>query len=267
MNRPGGDAGCLVATRSCVVAHTRAASKPTSISIFWVTLAAQRCQCVDGVRVSRYKPPAAAPRTKKGRSTKQALLLAGRRVFGRDGYAAARVSDIAAEAGLSNGAFYWYYRGKRDVLIELLTGTLADLLEDARSPWLAEHPSESVRITTERYLRFYEANADIFRLLHETVQTDPEVEAMQAATRCRFHERIANMIRRGMELGVLRPTLDPELSTALLGGMTEHYAFTRFVLRRHPDQDIGSVSSELAELWDRATQVDGASSYHPRVGP
>lgn len=205
--------------------------------------------------MSRYQQPATVPRTKKGRSTKQALLVAGRRVFGRDGYAAARVSDIAAEAGLSNGAFYWYYRSKRDVLLELLTQALAELVEHSRSPWRAEQPSESVRITTERYLSFYQANADIFRLLHETLQTDPEVEAMQAATRRRFHDRIVKMITRGIDQGVLRASLDPELSTALLGGMTEHYAFTRFVLGRHPDQDISSVSSELAELWAQGARA------------
>lgn len=177
------------------------------------------------------------------------MLAAGRIVFGRDGYAAARVSDIAAEAGLSNGAFYWYYRDKRGLLIEELTRLLDELLEYARSPWRAEQPTESVQLTTERYLRFYQANADLFRVLHETMQTDAEVEAMQASTRRHFHERIVRMIRRGTEQGLVRPSLDPELGAALLGGMTEHYAYTRFVLRRYPDRDIGEVSAELAALW------------------
>lgn len=206
--------------------------------------------------MDHHQQAAAAPKTRKGRGTKEALLAAGRRVFGREGFAAARVSDIAAEAGLSNGAFYWYYRSKRELLVELLTSTLDRLLEHGRSPWQPERPSESVRLTTERYLRFYEANADIFRVLHETIQTDPDVEAMQAATRRQFHERITKMIRRGIDAGVLRPTLDPELATALLGDMTEHYAYMRFVLHRHPDQDIGQVAAQLAEVWAHGTRTD-----------
>lgn len=188
-------------------------------------------------------------------------------MFGRDGYAAARVSDIAAEAGLSNGAFYWYYRDKRDLLIEQLTRLLDQLLEQARSPWRPERPSESVRLTTERYLRFYEANADLFRVLHETMQTDPQVEAMQAATRRHFHERIVRMIRRGIERGVMRPSLDPDLGAALLGGMTEHYAYTRFVLRRYLNRDLGEVSAELAELWAHGVVIaDGAAGLTPSRG-
>lgn len=195
------------------------------------------------------QPPAATPKTKKGRSSKDALLAAARRVFGRDGFSAARVSDIAAGAGLSNGAFYWYYRDKREVLLELLDRVLTELFEQSRSPWRPDDPSGSVRATTERYLRFYAANVDVFRVLHETVQTDPDVEAMQNATRRQFHERIARMIERGIERGVIRPTLDPQLGAALLGGMTEHYAYTRFVRRRYPERDIDSVSVELTELW------------------
>lgn len=211
-----------------------------------------------GAPVNSHQPPAATPRTRKGRSSKEALLAAGRVVFGRDGYAAARVSDIAGEAGLSNGAFYWYYRDKRELLVEQLTRLLDQLLEQARAPWKAERPSESVRLTTDRYLRFYQANADLFRVLHETMQTDPEVESMQADTRRQFHERIVRMITRGIERGRVRPTLDPELGAALLGGMTEHYAYTRYVLGRYPDRDIGEVSAALAGLWARGAFTDSA---------
>lgn len=199
--------------------------------------------------MTQRQTPTATPKTRKGRSTKEALLAAGRAVFGRDGYAAARVSDIAAEAGLSNGAFYWYYRDKRELLLEQLDRLLGDLLSHAHAAWRAERPSESVRLTTERYLRFYEANADLFRVLHEAMQTDAEVEEMQSRTRRHFHERIVRMVRRGIERGVVRPDLDPELGAALLGGMTEHYAYARFVLHRYPDRDIAEVSAELAALW------------------
>lgn len=189
------------------------------------------------------------PKTSKGRGSKAALLEAARAVFGRDGFAAARVSDIAARASMSNGAFYRYYTDKRGVLTELITRLLAELYDESRARWDARAPIDSVVLTTERYLRFYERNRDLFRVLHETMQTDPEIEAMQAETRRHFHERIVRMIERGSQRGFIRPNLDPELGAALLGGMTEHYAYTRFVLDRYPDQDLAKVSDELARLW------------------
>nr|WP_246331248.1 TetR/AcrR family transcriptional regulator [Saccharopolyspora hordei] len=178
-------------------------------------------------------------------------MRAARTVFGRSGFAASRVADIAAEAGMSSGAFYRYYADKREALVELLTGLLQGLFEQSRAKWNPADAVESVVITTERYFRYYADNADLFRVLHETAQTDPEIEAMQAESRRGFHDRIIRMARRGIERGVLRPDLDPELSAAFLGGMTEHYAYTRFVLRRYPDRDITEVSRELTAFWAR----------------
>lgn len=193
--------------------------------------------------------PVASPKTPKGRGSKETLLRAARTVFGRSGFAASRVADIAAEAGMSSGAFYRYYTDKREALVELLTELLNGLFEQSRARWNPTDAIESVVITTERYFGYYADNADLFRVLHETAQTDPTIEAMQAESRRTFHDRITRMARKGKEQGLIRPDLDPELSAAFLGGMTEHYAYTRFVLHRYPEQDIHAVSRQLANFW------------------
>ncbi|WP_158228195.1 TetR/AcrR family transcriptional regulator [Pseudonocardia sp. MH-G8] len=204
--------------------------------------------------------PVADPRTKKGRGSKEALLRAARVVFGRDGFAAARVSDVAAEAGMSNGAFYRYYVDKNAVLIELITMLLQQLYDESQARWSPRDPVESVVVTTERYFRFYARNADLFGVLHETMQTHPEIEAMQADNRKDFHERITRMIGRAVEKGLMRADVDPDLGAALLGGMTEHYAYYRFVLHRYPERDLGDVSRELAKVWAVGTFSEQARS-------
>lgn len=197
--------------------------------------------------------PVASPKTPKGRGSKESLLRAARTVFGRSGFAASRVADIAAEAGMSNGAFYRYYTDKREALVELMAELLEGLFEQSRARWNPTDAIESVVISTERYFRYYADNSDLFRVLHETAQTDPEIEAMQAESRRTFHDRIRRMARKGKERGLIRPDLDPELSAAFLGGMTEHYAYTRFVLHRYPEREIHEVSRELANFWAHGT--------------
>lgn len=197
--------------------------------------------------------PVSSPKTPKGRGSKETLLRAARTVFGRSGFAASRVSDIAAEAGMSSGAFYRYYTDKREALVELMAELLDGLFEQSRSRWNPTDAVESVVITTERYFRYYEDNADLFRVLHETAQTDREIEAMQAERRRTFHDRITRMARKGIERGLIRPDFDPDLGAAFLGGMTEHYAYTRFVLHRYPDRELLEVSRELANFWARGT--------------
>lgn len=47
---------------------------------------------------------------------RQRILEAAARVLRREGYAAAGVDALAAEAGLTSGAIYGHFKGKRDVL-------------------------------------------------------------------------------------------------------------------------------------------------------
>ncbi len=47
--------------------------------------------------------------------TKENILHAALRLFARDGYEAASVSDIAGELGITKGALYKHYRNKRDI--------------------------------------------------------------------------------------------------------------------------------------------------------
>jgi AcrR family transcriptional regulator len=52
--------------------------------------------------------------------TRRKLLKAARRVFARDGFEAARIEDIAQDAGHSRGAFYANFDSKEDLFFALL---------------------------------------------------------------------------------------------------------------------------------------------------
>jgi AcrR family transcriptional regulator len=60
-------------------------------------------------------PPAEEPG--KAEATRQSILEAAARIFRRDGYSAARLSDIAAEIGMKAGSLYYHF-GSREALVE-----------------------------------------------------------------------------------------------------------------------------------------------------
>ena len=60
-------------------------------------------------------------------STQEALLAAAADVFARHGYEYATLTDIAAEAGLSGGSIYNYFRGKPELFLEVVRRTLSIL--------------------------------------------------------------------------------------------------------------------------------------------
>src|SRR5260221_3876287 len=57
------------------------------------------------------------------------LLDAAIRVFARKGFHAARVGDIAEEAGVAHGLLYHYFRSKEDVLETIFRETWTRLVE------------------------------------------------------------------------------------------------------------------------------------------
>ena len=87
-------------------------------------------------------PRSAAANQRIKDARRQALLVAARRVFARNGLAATRISDIAAEAHVSQGLVYHYFPNKEALFAEIVEGALretanlaAGALEQHRSAW------------------------------------------------------------------------------------------------------------------------------------
>ena len=62
------------------------------------------------------------------------LIEAGRKLFAEKGYFNTRISDIAQDAGMSQGNVYWYFSSKEELLKAVLADgfeTLGDLMQSA----------------------------------------------------------------------------------------------------------------------------------------
>jgi AcrR family transcriptional regulator len=70
------------------------------------------------------------PRRQRHEEGRARLLEAALRVLSRKGFEGTSVEDVCRAAGYSKGGFYFYFRGKDDVLLQLVEG-LVDGSEDA----------------------------------------------------------------------------------------------------------------------------------------
>ena len=62
----------------------------------------------------------------RARETRTKILDAARKVFGDRGFGQATVEDIAAEAGVSNGALYHHFANKQELFKAILTVHISD---------------------------------------------------------------------------------------------------------------------------------------------
>lgn len=124
--------------------------------------------------------------------TRERLLAAALEVFGEDGFAAARVEDVAARAGASRATFYLHFRGKAEIA-EALMETV-EPLEDAIWSELGE-AAKRRRADVRRWLgeltQLWEAHRDYFVVLEQAVAVEPGVASRYAASRRRRTQLVA----------------------------------------------------------------------------
>ena len=197
------------------------------------------------------------PPTVKGRDARRRLLEAGKKLFGADGYASARVLDITEAAGLSSGSFYRYFKDRRELLLVLLDEMLSEAFDFARARWDDDQPTESVRLTIERYFDFYHRNNALMGVIVELAQTDPDVREIWRESRQSFYTRIAHALSRGVTTGATRDDIDVEVAAELLGSMTEFYAFQRYALNGDALKDVSArdAAAALAEIWSHGVET------------
>ena len=72
--------------------------------------------------------PDRGDRGDRGGDKRERILLAAERIFARHGFFAARVSEIAKEAGVADGTIYLYFKSKDDLLVSLFEDRIMLLL-------------------------------------------------------------------------------------------------------------------------------------------
>jgi len=99
------------------------------------------------------------------RLAKEKIRAAAIDVFVKKGFHSASIEDVAKSAGISKGLLYNYFKGKTDLLAELVQtriGEIVDVMESAlqlpeprdQLHYIAEHSLQNVREQPDAY-RFY----------------------------------------------------------------------------------------------------------------
>jgi len=141
---------------------------------------------------------AASPATKKGQQTRARALEAAGKVFGRDGYVEARMSDIAAEAGLSNGALYRYFDNKTDVFAALIADLHDEFYEYSghTAQLLEVDPLAALMEANRGYIEHYHRNRDVMRAFIEAAAVEERFRRILWEMRIRHVKRFARAMRR-----------------------------------------------------------------------
>jgi AcrR family transcriptional regulator len=189
--------------------------------------------------------------TDRGRAARAHLVKAARIVFERDGYLAARVEDIVAEAQVARGSFYTYFPSKKEVFRELSADVAAEVQRAVRYKDAGiDDVFASLDESNRRFLSVYRANSAFLALIEQVSTVDPEIHDVRLRTRQAHVRRVERSIRRWQLAGLADDTIDPASTAGALVSMLSNFAY--WWLAGGDEYDDELATTTLTDIWARA---------------
>ena len=171
------------------------------------------------------------------------ILEAAVHVFARKGYHAARVGDIAEEAGVAHGLLYHYFPSKESLLETIFRETWRDVLDTVRS---VEQTEENARAQiagiTKILLRAWRRDPDLVRVLVRDVTRSSHLQDRIDEIGAAF-AGLERVIARGQQQGEFRADLDARMVSYVFYGALEEI-LTGWVLGQLEDDDDAIARAE-----------------------
>lgn len=169
--------------------------------------------------------------------SREKILSTARRLFAARGFNGCNVSDIAREAGMSQGNIYWYFPSKKDIYMAILTEGFADLgslmAQTAGSKGTALEKLDAYLGEFFRLMK--EGGGDEFVAIVTPLlaQSGPvgmaDFGVSTHAVGAGYHASLNAIFTQGQEEGVFTNEVDPNVLSTFL------FSFTNGLMLMYPD--------------------------------
>lgn len=112
--------------------------------------------------------------------SKEKIRTAAMELFIKKGYYATSINDVAIQAGISKGLLYNYYKGKEELLSEMVDTRIREVVEVMEGATVFERPIEQLRHIVEGAIDNVSQRPEVFRFyLHLQTQPEADVELIK----------------------------------------------------------------------------------------
>ncbi len=200
------------------------------------------------------EPLPRAPRQARSLRTRDSLLRAAEALFIERGYAGVTADEIAAAAGVSVGAFYNYYRNKRQILMALAQRRLGDIFTHLRLARMDlahgdHHAAIRAAITS---VIASDQRPGLRGVWQQLMSLEPELAPCQAVIRRYALDQLERQILNAREHGRLWPDLDIEATALAIFAMLDTLS-----ARRENDLSDERLIESVTTLIERALYSPG----------
>jgi TetR/AcrR family transcriptional regulator, cholesterol catabolism regulator len=151
----------------------------------------------------------------------QTILKGAAEVFRREGFARARLEDVAAEVGINRASLYYYVGTKEELLVALIEQPAYMMTRRCREALESDAPAdEKLRRALRAYIDDLANYPEVFLLFSESqyLAAIPEAKDIVANADA-YGKTLLAIVEEGVASGVFRDDLDPRLVMLGILGM------------------------------------------------
>jgi AcrR family transcriptional regulator len=187
------------------------------------------------------------------------ILEAAVRVFAEHGYHAARVGDIAEDAGVAHGLLYHYFASKEEVLQTIFLENWGELLARFRAVEATdEPPADKLEGIAKILLRTWRNDPALVTVMVREVARSREIQGRVDEVREAF-AIVQRVIEEGQAAGAFRRDIDARIASWLVYGALEEI-LTGWVLGQIPDSEdaVRAAEQTVVRVALRGLSTEGA---------
>ncbi|MCB9529595.1 MAG: TetR/AcrR family transcriptional regulator [Myxococcales bacterium] len=209
-------------------------------------------QSIHPLNDGSFSAPGGAPIGQPDPSDKRERILdAAIQVFAERGFYHARVSEVAAAAGVAGGTIYNYFKSKDDLLISLFEDRMDAILADFRSRLDGlDSASDRLRRFIELHLEMVAGDPALAEVL--TVELRQSSKFMREYKALKFGEYllvIEDIIERGRARGEFRDDVDARILKRVIFGALDEVSLFWVDARRNDNLQPYALDRAAEQIW------------------
>lgn len=168
------------------------------------------------------------PQNGRGADKHRRILEAAIEVIAERGYFSARVSEIAARAGVADGTVYLYFKNKEQLLMAAIEFAFTGFLRAAKSELAGvQDARERLRRLASLHLDSLGANRPLAIVLQTELRQSAKFLGQFSEKHLKeYFDLIRSIIREGQQAGVLRKGLSDKIAANCFFGALDEIATT-----------------------------------------
>lgn len=196
--------------------------------------------------------------------TREAILEAAAALFVDRGFRRTTIRNISAEADVSVGTVYQYFRDRTEILSTLVKRYVGEMLARTDTTWRVDEGVDGLRRVLTNFVESYVEVGRLAAVWEEVTHVDERLADLRRGLNRAFAGAVEAELRRAADVGMARSDIEPAAAARALTGMVDRYCYETYVFNPPTDLPDAAMSADvLAKLWASALLLPLASDETP----